>query len=138
MPPTVGPIKMDQLKPWQRRAVQVGVIVGFICVLSLFLCTVGWVIWANISLPTLHKAAKKGDTKEIDRLLSQDTEINALDDYYKWPPLMFAVVHREPAVVSTLLERGANVHFRDSHDGYTPLHAAIRRKGASSLSRLLM
>jgi len=141
MLPAVASIKMDQLKPWQRRAVQVIIIVGFICVISLFLRTVGWVIWANISLPPLHKAAKKGDTEQIDRLLSQGAEINALDDYYKWSPLMFAVVHREPAAVSTLLEQGANVHFRDSHDGYAPLHAAMRRKGARvdiRIARLLL
>ena len=132
---------MDQCKPWQRRAVQVVVIVGFICVVSLFLRTVGLVIWSNISLPPLHKAAKKGDTEQIDRLLSQGSEIDVLDDYYKWSPLMFAVVHRKPTAVSTLLERGANANFRDSHDGYTPLHAAMRRKGAMidiGIARLLL
>jgi ankyrin repeat protein len=141
LPPAVGPIEMDQLKPWQRRAVKAGVLVGFICVISLFIHTVGWVIWANISLPPLHKAAKKGDTKKIDRLLSQGAEINALDDNYKWSPLMFAVVHREPAAVSTLLELGADANFRDSHDGETPLHAAISRKGASAdikIAKLLL
>jgi cytohesin len=92
---------------------------------------------ANASLPPLHRAAKKGDTKLIDWFLSQGEEINAMDDYYKWSPLMFAVVHRQASAVRTLIEQGADANFRRPHDGYTPLHATIWCKGARVDIRIL-
>ena len=53
------------------------------------------------------------------------------------PPLHAATATRDPAVISVLLEAGADVHARDDYYSYTPLHPAAESGSAAVVRALL-
>ena len=78
--------------------------------------------WSGIDKP-LHKAAQKGDLKEVQALIAQKADVNATG---KWsqPPLMIAVAGGHVDIVKILIEAGADVN-KQNIVGCSPLFSAI-------------
>src|SRR5436309_13365052 len=73
------------------------------------------------TMPALHKAALRGDSEEVTRLLESgmpvDTENNRGDT-----ALMYAASANEPAILKYLLSKGANV--AGTRRSYKAIHQA--------------
>ncbi len=62
----------------------------------------------------LHRAAVKGDVKEVERLLASGANVDARTKYEKsMSPLHFASQHGHLDVVRALLKGGADIDARD-------------------------
>src|SRR5919106_6111781 len=55
----------------------------------------------------LFYAADRGHVEVIKLLLDRGADVNALDSFYKFRPLMMAVMNNHTAAASLLLERGS-------------------------------
>jgi ankyrin repeat protein len=69
----------------------------------------------------LHDAAEQGEIGQVKRLIDQDADVNARDDY-DLTPLHFSVGAGHIKIVELLIAEGANVNAR--HQMGTPLHPA--------------
>jgi hypothetical protein len=84
----------------------------------------------------LIKAAERGDTASVRRLLDEGVDINAtVDGRYPWTPLMHAAFEGHEDTVRALLDREANPHHED-RDGAMAITVAAGR-GHWSVVRLL-
>ena len=72
---------------------------------------------------SLHKCAEVGDTKTLNELLRQTTQIDVRDEFGE-TPLFIAVRYDNNHAASLLISRGANVNARNN-DGTTPLMMAV-------------
>ena len=72
----------------------------------------------------LHFAARGGDLREVNRLLSSGAAPNAKDNYSR-TPLIYAAREGNSDVAGTLVANGADVHARDKY-GSVPLHYAAK------------
>eukprot|EP00636_Phaeomonas_parva_P015782 CAMPEP_0118873946 /NCGR_PEP_ID=MMETSP1163-20130328/15565_1 /TAXON_ID=124430 /ORGANISM="Phaeomonas parva, Strain CCMP2877" /LENGTH=164 /DNA_ID=CAMNT_0006809269 /DNA_START=44 /DNA_END=538 /DNA_ORIENTATION=+ len=70
----------------------------------------------------LHEAVRNNDIEEIQRLLAEGADINALGPGQQTPLLSGVLVGRKEAV-EALLEAGADLTIPEK-DGYTVMHAA--------------
>lgn len=72
------------------------------------------------------KAAKRGDTATVSRLLMQDSALLKARDKDGSTPLHCAAWNGHVETVRSLLDAGADIndHNQNSHWGTTPLHAA--------------
>lgn len=85
---------------------------------------------------TLIKAAERGDTATVHRLLDDGVDINAtVDGRYPWTPLMHAAFEGHEVTVRALLDRGANPNHEDL-DGAMAITVAAGR-GHWSVVQLL-
>lgn len=74
----------------------------------------------------LHEAAKRNDTKEIQRLLDSGTDIHC--EYLLWgTPLHTAASHGSNESVLLLIKNGADVNRKAGIDDQTPLHRTVDR-----------
>jgi ankyrin repeat protein len=73
----------------------------------------------------LHYAALDGDQRELVALLDAGASADAQDDN-GWTALHFAAQDHHPAIVESLLQRGANPNLLNSH-GNGPLWVALMR-----------
>jgi ankyrin repeat protein len=73
----------------------------------------------------LHYAALNGDQRELIALLDAGASADAQDDN-GWTALHFAAQDHHPAIVESLLQRGANPNLLNSH-GNGPLWVALMR-----------
>lgn len=71
----------------------------------------------------LWKASANGDLSAIKKALDNGSDLNALDPQFGIPPLGWAAINGQTAVVKLLLEKGANINNRH-RDGSTALHSA--------------
>ncbi len=71
----------------------------------------------------LWKASANGDLSAIKNALENGSDLNALDPQFGIPPLGWAAINGQTAVVKLLLEKGANINNRH-RDGSTALHSA--------------
>lgn len=73
-----------------------------------------------------YDAIVAGDLEQIDRALDDGADINAplTRGNNVLPPLVIASMMANPVVVRHLLDRGANVHVRESN-GSTALHITV-------------
>lgn len=69
----------------------------------------------------LHRAALRGDTKEIIAQIAQEADIDETEDINGWTPLMCSMMSGHESAMRTLLHEGADVNKPDKH-GWTPLH----------------
>ncbi|XP_047341602.1 phytochrome-interacting ankyrin-repeat protein 2-like [Impatiens glandulifera] len=80
----------------------------------------------------LHVGAKKGDLREVRRLLNEGMDVNVLVSGNKsqgMTPLHLAAEGGHLKVMDELLERGANIDARTKGScGWTPLHIAAKEK----------
>lgn len=73
--------------------------------------------------PDLIRAIRDNNVKKIDKLIDNNTGINA-QDAYGWTPLMYAIFSGHSGLVDRLLSHEADPNLHDQ-DGVTPLIAAI-------------
>lgn len=71
----------------------------------------------------LWKASAAGDLSAVKNALENGSDLNALDSQFGIPPLGWAALNGQTAVVKLLLEKGANIKNRH-RDGSTALHGA--------------
>jgi len=84
----------------------------------------------------LHYAARDGDTKLVERLISRGADVN-LADKNGWTPLHFAAQAQSAPVAALLLDAGAKVDPPDVHEN-TPLFKAVFEcKGSGDTIKLL-
>ncbi|KAE8777833.1 ankyrin repeat and protein kinase domain-containing protein 1-like [Hordeum vulgare] len=80
----------------------------------------------------LHVAARKGNLKEVRRLLNEGMDVNAPAWGPKSPgatPLHLAAQGGHVKIMDELLERGANIDARTKGAcGWTPLHIAAKER----------
>lgn len=90
---------------------------------------------------SLHIGARKGDLKEVKRLLNDGMDVNAL----AWgpkskglTPLHLAAEGGHLEVMDELLERGANIDARTKGAcGWTPLHSAAKERRREAVKFLV-
>ncbi|OKL55438.1 hypothetical protein UA08_09296 [Talaromyces atroroseus] len=83
----------------------------------------------------LYIAARFGDVKSMQLLLSHGAKVDIAEDSYGWTPLIIASLHGYTEVVELLIEAGASVEYRD-HFGWSAIdHAAFN--GEITVTRML-
>lgn len=83
----------------------------------------------------LHDAAKNNNVNDMNRLISEGTDVNIRDEY-QFTPLHSAASEGHVAAATLLVEKGAAVDARDEF-GTTPLHLAAS-KGKDEMVKLLL
>lgn len=86
--------------------------------------------------PSLIDAVKTGDAAKVKDCLADIRTIINVQDRNGWSALMYAVQMNQPAIVSLLLDRGANVNSKDLN-GWTPLHLAANNGSEPIVGSLL-
>ena len=82
-------------------------------------------------------AAMVGDLKLLKDLEKEGQSINIQDPQaFKWSPLIAAIYHDNPNVVSYLISRGANLDLQD-RQGETALMWAITTRDTNTVRLLL-
>ncbi|MHC4205530.1 MAG: ankyrin repeat domain-containing protein [Planctomycetota bacterium] len=81
------------------------------------------------------EAIKKGDIKQVKKLIAQGADLNEKDKK-GWTPLHYAGWYGQGEVAKALIAKGANVNATDS-SGKTPLHVGVRF-GARYIRELLI
>ena len=79
--------------------------------------------WSDGGSP-LYEAAANGFDSIAKLLIDKGANVNYVSKYIGWTPLMIAVAENHFAIVSSLIEAGADLHVRD-HNGFTPLIMAV-------------
>ncbi len=76
--------------------------------------------------PDLHRAVSRNDKSHIQKLLSQNIDINRQNDSGE-TALHIAARHGYSEIVELLLSHGANPNIKDTMEmwGLTPLHQAL-------------
>jgi uncharacterized protein len=90
--------------------------------------------WLRIS--PLHEAARRGDLKEVRKLVEAGADLTARDEHLRSTPLAWAAKFGQVEVVKFLLTRGAPKSLPDDPPWATPLAWAIRR-GHHEIAKLL-
>eukprot|EP01018_Ginkgo_biloba_P007994 Gb_05258 [translate_table: standard] len=89
----------------------------------------------------LHIGARKGDLKEVKRLLDEGADVNVPAWGPKSPgatPLHLAASGGHLEVMDELLERGANIDARTKGGcGWTPLHHAAKERNKKAVEFLI-
>lgn len=93
-------------------------------------------------LDLLHIACSRNDTGTVARILDLGKKVNKAvsykkQDFYRFPPLHFAVKYKHVEMAEFLIERGANVNANDEWAHGTPLHLAFAA-GHKNLIELLL
>lgn len=89
---------------------------------------------AIISQKKLIKAAKKGNTAKIEKLLARGADVNARNKS-GWTALMHAAVNGHTAIIKALLAAGADVNAKNKNGGTALMQAA--RYGHPDIVKLL-
>ncbi|PCG18900.1 ankyrin repeat domain-containing protein [Brachyspira sp. G79] len=71
----------------------------------------------------LMNAISKGDMKELEKLIKDDTDLNK--QYDNITPLGLAAARNDKEMVKFLVEKGADINLEDGY-GYTPLIIAMK------------
>lgn len=75
--------------------------------------------------PFLHHAVAAGSLQIVQDLIKHGADVNRNDVFlYSFTPLHVAARHDQHVPLKVLLENGASVHTKDTHEGSTPLHLA--------------
>lgn len=82
----------------------------------------------------LHYACHHGNIEAVKLLLEQDFDIDKASDFNT--PLGFAILSKNSKLVQLLLDRGANINYRDK-SSFTPLMNAARYQNAEAARQLL-
>ncbi|MEI7669084.1 MAG: ankyrin repeat domain-containing protein [Pseudomonadota bacterium] len=78
--------------------------------------------WEFIEREKLHRAAERGNLKEVKQLVMQGFPLNEFDSDLFWTPLHYAAKEEHKDIVLYLLEKGANVNsYCEEKIGETPL-----------------
>lgn len=89
----------------------------------------------------LHVAARRGDIKEVRRLLNEGVDVNVVTWGPKSQgetPLHLAAQGGHIKVMDELLERGANIDARTKGAcGWTPLHSAAKQRNKKAVKYLV-
>lgn len=90
---------------------------------------------ANINLTLVH-AATRGDLAQVEDLLDEGANVNAIGQSGR-TALSFAAGRCRDDVVAKLINRGANVNAKDNH-GRTPLMWASMQNHCSNAVNILL
>jgi ankyrin repeat protein len=90
--------------------------------------------WLRIT--PLHHAARRGDVKEVKKLLASGADLSAREDHLRSTPLAWAAKHGQLEMVKFLLAAGAPKSLPDDPSWATP-HAWAVRRGHGEIARLL-
>ena len=78
----------------------------------------------------LKTAAKKGQIKDVERLLAEGADINSMykprNGMAEPPPIWVAAEQGHVEVVNFLIDHGADINLEDHLRGFTPLHIAAK------------
>ena len=85
-------------------------------------------------LTELHRAAGRGDTEAVKKLLDSGADLFSLDSKMGVSVLHKAVYSGRPDVVELLLDRGALINLQSPSNGNTALHDALYFKRGADLS----
>ena len=85
---------------------------------------------------SIDTAIAKGDTAEVQRLLTAQPELVRTPGAGKMLPLHQAILRKKSDIVALLLERGADINAPDP-SLRTPLHLAVERSDAALVKALL-
>lgn len=95
---------------------------------------------ADVALTPLHEAAAAGDLATVRHLLAWEVDPNVLGEFQdginRRTPLHWAAVMGRTYVITSLIDKGADVNAKDSH-GRTPLHWAARHNYEAAVKELL-
>lgn len=91
---------------------------------------------ARLPAAEIHEAAKRGDLAAVRTLLAADPALLEARDEVGYPPLNWAAIRGQWAVVRELVARGADVNAAGG-DGGTPLHCAANVDDAGIIDLLL-
>nr|ABR16366.1 unknown [Picea sitchensis] len=90
---------------------------------------------------SLHIEARRGDLKQVRRLLNMGADVNVLAFGPKSPgatPLHLAAAGGHLKVMNELLERGADIDARTKGGcGWTPLHNAAKERNRKAMEFLI-
>ena len=90
---------------------------------------------AALTNAPIHDAAQQGDVVECQRIIRLDSSQLDKKGWRNWTPLIWAARENQPAVVTLLLDAGADVDAQ-TDDGWTALHSAASCGFASCVQLL--
>ena len=82
----------------------------------------------------LMNAISKGDMKELEKLIKDDTDLNK--QYDKITPLGLAAARNDKEMVKFLVEKGADINLEDGY-GYTPLIKAMKYRNIALVKDII-
>lgn len=85
----------------------------------------------------IHKAACKGDIKQLEQCLKNGADVNELEHVHERTPLILAVQHVHKDCVVFLISRKANVNYIDKHNEVFAL-AACASAGNREICEILL
>lgn len=88
-----------------------------------------------VAEPALSNAVIRGDLAEIQKIITNGSDINTRDALGR-TPLHLAAFYGRVKIIEVLIAGGADVNAKD-HTGMTPLHAAAISGGRPSVQALL-
>jgi len=91
---------------------------------------------AESGVTPLMTCARSGGVEAVRQLLSHGADVDAVETFKGQTALMWAIAENHPAIVSALVEGGANITAR-TRAGFTPLLFAAQQGNLESASILL-
>ena len=98
--------------------------------------TGGGVSKKSDGMPEIHKAIKEGKAALVKDILAKGTDINTLDGWDRYTPLMAAIRDNQLAIAALLIDGGADVNAK-SRNMTTPLFLAIDKDDPTLVGSLL-
>ncbi|KAL1856719.1 hypothetical protein Plec18170_003690 [Paecilomyces lecythidis] len=89
-----------------------------------------------LEIAILNASTQDDDLSLIELLLDCGADVN-LRSYQDRTPLYTAILSHNPAIVTMLLARGADVHVREDKYQRTPLQFAVGENGTGEIQRIL-
>jgi len=91
---------------------------------------------ATREIPPIHRALAAGDLEQARQLAEDRKQLEALNRYEE-TPLLFAVRTGNRELVGYLLDKGANVNYRNFRTGMTPLITAVKQDDSELVTQLI-
>ena len=90
----------------------------------------------NLENFVFYEAVKEENLESVFQLLKKEINVNIKDRTFGWTPLHWATAHGNLKLISTLLDKGADINAEDNNL-WTPLHEAVSNGNKEVASLLL-